>query len=144
VTPIQCAIKRVNEELAAQGAPPAFIVTEHGTQILTPADEIETAPPATPQPKPPRQVNALVRDIRKHEAESAAIRSTLTLADFPPLPLVRVKELADPARNGPIVVSLALEVEFLRARAESLSLQLEDELVFRQRAQKMIATGGTI
>ena len=78
---------------------------------------------------------------RKDDAESAALRSTLTSTDFPPLPLARVKQLADPTRNGPIVVSLALEVEFSRARIESLSLQLADELVFRQRAQGLIAQG---
>jgi hypothetical protein len=125
VTPIQYAIKRV---------------TEDGEGIL-PAREIETPPPTIPRPKPERQIKALVTGARKDDAESAALRSTLTSTDFPPLPLARVKQLADPTRNGPIVVSLALEVEFSRARIESLSLQLADELVFRQRAQGLIAQG---
>ncbi len=34
--------------------------------------------------------------------------------EFPPLPLERLQSLTDPARNGPLVVSMAMELIELR------------------------------
>ncbi len=48
--------------------------------------------------------------------------------EFPPLPIDRVQQLADPDRNGPIVVRLALEVlaarKWFRTLPEDLKRQL--------------------